>query len=162
MTPKDRNLIKGALRRVFARSTLRYEVLSEAIVKYEDSSRPKVKTWAQCSRCLKIDAKSYMQVDHVIPVIPLDRALEDMTWDEVIARLWCDKKYLAVLCISCHDYKTKVENTIRKEHKRARKVKRDMELDSGSGVSDSSVSIKQKVDGKRKSKRSYKKGKSGK
>jgi 5-methylcytosine-specific restriction endonuclease McrA len=112
---REQGLLKGALRRVFARSELRNKVLKAAIVKHSDSSRPRVKTWVKCKECGKLEAKSYMVVDHIDPLIPLNSSFEEMSVDEVINRLWCDEKNLQVLCKDCHNIKTKQETKIRRK-----------------------------------------------
>lgn len=122
LTPKERGLIKGALRRVFARSDLRRQVVDAAkITGHSDLSRPRVKSWVRCAECKKPEAKSYCAVDHMIPLVPLDSSLDEMTWDELIDRLWCDVKNLQLLCEGCHDSKTKAEGKIRREFKRRKK-----------------------------------------
>lgn len=121
ISKKERGLIKGALRRVFSRSDLRRSILDEAVVEHTDSTRTRVKTWVKCSECGKLDAKSNMDVDHQEPVIPLESTLEHMTWDELVDRLWCDKKNLAILCESCHSCKTSAENKARRQYKKDKK-----------------------------------------
>lgn len=109
ITKKDRGLIKGAIRRVFSRSTLRNQVIAEALVVHSDPERPRVKNWCLCNVCKKPEAKSYMAVDHLSPVIPVDRSFEEMALDEVVDRLWCAKENLQAICPTCHDEKTKQE-----------------------------------------------------
>jgi 5-methylcytosine-specific restriction endonuclease McrA len=120
LTNKDRNAIKGAIRRVFARSELRNKVLDAAIVKHSDPTRPRVKTWCLCKKCKKPEAKSYCVVDHIRPVVPVDSSFAEMTLEDLKDRLWCDIKLLQVLCPLCHDVKTKAENQARREHKKRR------------------------------------------
>lgn len=117
--PKERNLLKGAMRRLFGRSDLRRNVIEKSIIKgYKDPKRKAVKFWTKCSACGSMEAKSNVQVDHEVPLIPLDRSLEDMTWDEVVGRLWCDESNLKILCKPCHKIKTKAENQQRRENKK--------------------------------------------
>lgn len=131
ITPKERNLLKGAMRRVFSRSDLRRLVLNKVDIIYQDPNRPRVKKWSQCPICNKPTPKYLMQVDHTDPVIPTDRTLETMTWDEVIDRLWCHSENLTPMCEACHSEKTKLEReerklkkkgTIRAQSKRAKKT----------------------------------------
>ena len=118
---KERGLLKGAIRRIFSRSDLRRSVIENAIVKgYHDPKRKAVKFWVKCTACGKMEAKSNVQVDHHIPVIPTDRSLEEMTWDEVIERQWCEASNLKICCKPCHQAKTKIEN---KERRRIKKLK---------------------------------------
>lgn len=121
LTPKDRGLIKGAVRRAFARSELRRSVLQMAKIVHSDASRPRVKTWYKCAGCSKPFAQHQLEVDHVSPVIPTDTSLEEMSWDDLINRTWCDKMNLQVLCETCHYKKSAIEREERKEHKKKRK-----------------------------------------
>ncbi len=120
ITPKDRNAIKGALRRAFSRSALRQSVLIDAIVEHGDPERPRVKVWCKCAACGKPEAKSYMIVDHILPVIPLDTTMEEMSLDDVVNNLWCDRNNLQVLDQLCHDVKTKEEKQLRKQYKKGK------------------------------------------
>lgn len=121
-SPKERNLIKGALRRVFSRSELRRLVLSRAIIpNMYDSDRPRVTKWALCEECRQFEPAYLMQVDHIIPVVPLDKSLDDMTWDEVVNNLWCNIDNLSVKCKKCHKEKSKIENAERRRIKKETK-----------------------------------------
>ena len=118
---KEANLIKGAIRRVFSRSELRREVVTRCIDKdHVDSSRPRVKTWCKCDSCGTHIAKSDVEVDHIIPVIPLDKSLLEITWDELVNRIWCDSSNLQGICENCHKCKTKEESLLRRNFKRAK------------------------------------------
>lgn len=111
LSPKERGLIKGALRRVFSRSELRRQVLIKSIRPgYYDESRPRVKKWSLCAECSKMTPTYKAQVDHKVPLVPVDRSLEDMNWDEIVDRLWCSEDNLRVLCPPCHEVKSKEEN----------------------------------------------------
>lgn len=123
MTVKERNLVKGAVRRVFSRSDLRRSVADDAEVKHSDPRRPRVKKWAKCAKCGSVFPKYLGEVDHVLPIVPLDKALEDLSWDELINNLWCDKKYLQFLDESCHIEKTKEERKLRDKYRKERKLK---------------------------------------
>lgn len=53
-----------------------------------------------------------VQVDHIEPVIdPVDGFL---SWDETIARMFCEADGLQVLCKECHDKKTQEEKEKKK------------------------------------------------
>lgn len=117
ITPKERNLLKGAMRRVFARSELRRSVLEKAYwPAYNDPSRSRVKTWVKCAGCGRAEAKSYAVVDHIEPVVPLDKSFEEMTLDETADRMWCEESNLQVLDEKCHKLKTKEENHARRKN----------------------------------------------
>jgi 5-methylcytosine-specific restriction endonuclease McrA len=122
ITKKELSLIKGNLRRTFGRSELRQRLIQNAIVKgYHDPKRKAVKFWVRCETCGGMEAKSNVQVDHKIPVIPVDRTFEEMSVDEVIDRIWCDEKNLAIICAKCHDKKTSEENAERRRIKKEKK-----------------------------------------
>lgn len=122
LSPKDRNLIRGAIRRVFARCELRREVIEGVTVRgYRDPLRPRVKTFCECQLCGTLTPKSYMVVDHIHPVIPLDKSLEEMSIEEFVNALWCDIINLQAVCPACHAAKTKTENELRRKYKKEKK-----------------------------------------
>ena len=121
ITPRERGLLKGAIRRVFSRSELRNSIITASIVKHSDPSRPRVKVWAKCAACGKPDAKSYMAVDHIDPVIPPNSSFEELGLDGTVDRLWCDPENLQAICEECHSTKTKAEAKERKARKKAKK-----------------------------------------
>lgn len=119
ITKKERGLLKGAIRRTFSRSELRRRALDKALVKdYHDPSRKRVTRWGKCSVCKKTEPAYLLQVDHVTPIIPVDKTLDDMSWDAVIDRVWCDERNLQAVCRVCHDKKTKEENAERRKNKK--------------------------------------------
>lgn len=118
ITKKERGLIKGALRRVFSRSELRQSVVQESKVEITNPERPRVKKWSLCSLCKNPTATYQIEVDHLSPVIPLDKTLEIMSWDELIDRIWCPKENLQGICKDCHKLKTKLEAKQRRSNKK--------------------------------------------
>lgn len=119
MTPKERNLLKGAIRRVFSRSDIRRYIINKTLLpNHTDTTRPRVKNWCKCELCHLPTPKSYMQVDHIQPVIPIGVNLENITWDELVDRIWCDTKNLQGLCEACHDIKTERERKERKDERK--------------------------------------------
>lgn len=122
ITPKERGLLKGAIRRVFSRSDLRRKVIEDALIEgHADPSRPRVKRWCQCAVCGKPEAKSYVAVDHVQPVIPIDSSFEELGLDATADRTWCDPKNLQAICPACHDIKTQSEGALRRKQKKEKK-----------------------------------------
>ena len=116
--------IRGALRRAFSRSPIVKEVLHEArreLPKYKKdgtlAKKPSVQY--QCQTCGQWKGSTYVEVDHVIPVIPVDGSFDPKNpdWNMYIARLWCDKSNLQRICDECHDKKTAAEREARKEAK---------------------------------------------
>lgn len=123
VNPKERNLIKGALRRVFSRSDLRRQALARVYVPgHVDAERPRVTKWSICQECHQFIPQYLMQVDHTLPVIPLDKSLEDLAWDEVVDRMWCDLDNLTPLCKPCHKLKSSAETKLRKKYRKEKKA----------------------------------------
>lgn len=117
--PIERGLIKGALRRVFSRSDLRRAVINDSSIKgYHDPKRKRVTKWSKCPECKQMTPTYQMQVDHISPVIKVNETLESITWDQLVDRLWCDKKNLLAMCKECHTKKTKEENKLRRQFKK--------------------------------------------
>lgn len=121
VSPKERNLIKGALRRVFSRSDLRRQALELVKIEYSDPSRPRVTKWGYCTSCGILEPNYLLQVDHAVPIIKVNETLEDLTWDQVIEAMWCEIDNLKPVCKDCHKSKTKEENKARRLNKGSRK-----------------------------------------
>ncbi len=118
ISKREQSLIKGALRRVFGRSDLRQSIIKKNILTgYHDPKRKRVKFWVKCEECGGWEAKSNVQVDHIEPIIPIDKSFEEMTLDDVVNRLWCEESMLQLLCKPCHKMKTKAENKERRRLK---------------------------------------------
>ena len=121
ITKKEQNLIKGAIRRVFSRSEIRRKIVELTVVQHTDDSRKRVKNWCKCPVCKQFIPKSYMQVDHVIPIVGITETLDDLSWDTVIDRIWCEENNLMAICKDCHKQKTKEENKQRRKAKKESK-----------------------------------------
>lgn len=120
ITKKERNALKGYVRRVFSRSELRDKALAKVrMYDYHDPGRPRVTKWCFCPECGEMTPEYLVQVDHIEPVVKLDSSFEEMSFDELIDRQWCDEKNLKALCVSCHEAKSMLENKIRRENKKA-------------------------------------------
>lgn len=55
-----------------------------------------------------------MQLDHVDPIVPYDRATKDMSLDELAPRVYCNEDNMLYICKPCHKEKTSEEATLRK------------------------------------------------
>lgn len=117
ITAKERGLLKGSIRRVFARSDLRRKVLDSADIAHTDSTRPRVRKWSRCPICSKATPKYTMVVDHIDPVIPVDKSFEELGMDDTVNRTWCFEPNLQPICPDCHKHKTKLERAARKANK---------------------------------------------
>lgn len=111
-----KTFITSTLRGGFRKFPPKYETLKEASV--GKKINPKTKRLAEhfvCKSCKKEFPAKEVQVDHLNPVVCPKKGF--ISWDEYIARLFCDKENLQVLCSSCHDTKTALERSERKENK---------------------------------------------
>lgn len=122
--------IRSAIRRTFSRSPLVQEVLKAARSEHDqykkDGTLAKRKAVRyECAECGKLFMRKDVAVDHIEPVIPLDK--EFSNWDVFVLRLFCAISNLQVLCsykikdkekygdiLSCHHIKTQQERAIRK------------------------------------------------
>lgn len=95
--------------------------MEKAKIYYVNSERPRVKTWYQCAGCKGAFAGHETNIDHVLPIIAVDSSLEEMTWDEVVDRIWCDPSQLQLFCLTCHKVKSKIENKLRRQYKKEKK-----------------------------------------
>lgn len=103
------SVIRGALRRAFARSPIVQEIMSQSrreVPRYKkDGTRHKKNSvQRQCQVCNSWVSSSQISVDHISPVISVDDGFQD--WNEFIARLWCSKENLQRICDECHNKKT--------------------------------------------------------
>jgi 5-methylcytosine-specific restriction endonuclease McrA len=110
------SVIRGALRRAFARSPLVQEVMNESrreVPRYKQDGTRHKKNWVQrqCEVCGNWESSSKMAVDHIDPVVSVNEGFQD--WNEFISRLWCERKNLQRICDTCHDKKTAEERTAR-------------------------------------------------
>lgn len=125
----DKSIIKGALRRVFARSPMIISVLNESV--HPTIKGPKGGKQYICSECKGTFAGNKVAVDHIFPVVPLDRTVQDLDYNELVERIFCDKNKLQVLCVDgCHKAKTKREREIRTKFKQ---IKRDLLSEQSKG-----------------------------
>lgn len=118
LTKKDMQLLKGAVRRAFARSELRKTVLEKNSVDHFSEDRPRVTRWGFCSCCGLVVPKYTLQVDHIEPLQPIGTELTDMSMDELVNRAWCDETNLQAICKICHKAKSKAENAERRRIKK--------------------------------------------
>lgn len=118
LTPKEHGLIRGAIRRVFSRSDRRRLVIEAALISHTDPFRPRVKRWGLCALCKTPTPKSYLEVDHIKPVIKVTEAAIDIPIEVFIERLWCPVSNLQAVCQTCHKVKSAAENKERRARKK--------------------------------------------
>lgn len=119
ISAKERGLLKGAIRRVFSRSDLRKQAIAIAKVDYTDPNRPRVKKWGRCAVCKELTPAYLLEIDHMVPIVPLDSSLEQMSWDDLVNRVWCPLDSLQAICKPCHKIKSSLENKQRRAAKKA-------------------------------------------
>ena len=126
---EERARVKGAVRRVFRLSPQMKEVLQAARVELPPALKkdgtPGVRNQVRyrCARCGDLFSQKHVQVDHIEPVVPLWMLEADMSYDDIVRGVICDKSNLQVICStplklnggkpSCHRLKTNEENFIR-------------------------------------------------
>jgi hypothetical protein len=69
----------------------------------------------QCEKCKKVVPAKEKQLDHTLPVVDIKKGFEG--WDKYCERLFTDSSGFKVLCLECHESKTKRENTLRRKYK---------------------------------------------
>lgn len=116
----DKDLIKAGLRRAMSRSDLRKEMISALIIEHSDPKRKRVKTWCRCPECGLPEAISNFQLDHISPIVPVDKTLDDLSTNEIADRVWCERDNLRPICKPCHKIKTRTEGIERRMHKNKR------------------------------------------
>ena len=112
----ENSVIRGALRRAFARSPAVQEIMAESrrevpwMLK-DGSIAKKPRVQRQCQVCFQWVGSTKISVDHKDPVVSVNEGFQD--WNQFIARLWCDKANLQRICDPCHDTKTQAERIAR-------------------------------------------------
>lgn len=114
------SFIKSALRSASVRWPPRYETLSDAYVgTIKNVKTGRMAKHYQCNCCKKAFPAKEVQVNHKIPVVPVE-GFDD--WSSVIERMFCEKEGLEVLCIPCHKVVTSLENNDRKGYRKLPKL----------------------------------------
>lgn len=75
----------------------------------------------RCASCQGIFGNKDINVDHIEPVVPLTGFTD---WNSYIARMFPPVEGFQILCESCHDQKTKIEQDMRKDYKKRSKPKK--------------------------------------
>lgn len=112
-TFNENAVIRGRIRRAFAMSPIRGQVLKAARREYTKynkdgcaSKKPGVEY--QCETCNSWVSSTRIDVDHVNPVI--DPVVGFVDWNTFVARVFCGVENLKRICEKCHDEKTSREN----------------------------------------------------
>jgi len=104
----------GALRKCWSKSPKRKIILDEA--RHPTEKGPRGGARFVCSICGEPFGSNDLAVDHIDPVVPIDTASKDMSWDTIIWRMFnSPKENLQAVCKSCHKVKTDEENNDRRK-----------------------------------------------
>jgi 5-methylcytosine-specific restriction endonuclease McrA len=109
----NKQIIKGALRRVMSRSPVIRTIKEKAVHPTEKGKRGG-KQYV-CASCKATFAGNEVQVDHIKPVLRIQESVHDLDYNMLVKRIFCNPRNLQVLCKECHKTKTKEENRKRKE-----------------------------------------------
>lgn len=116
--PRQFNSIMSALRRCWSRSPKRKVILEDA--RSSGHKGPRGGARFTCNVCGEPFGSNDLAVDHIDPVIPVHKAAKDMSWDDIIFRMFdSPPSNLQVVCRECHKIKsTDVENAERSSYKK--------------------------------------------
>lgn len=107
------SFIKSALRAASRKWPPKWEALKKACVgKKLNKATGKLIFHYKCNGCTRLFKAADVQVDHIEPVVDIDRGFRG--WDEYIDRMFCETDHLQVLCKECHSIKTSNEKAARK------------------------------------------------
>ena len=103
-----RSFIVSTLRAGARRWPNKYETLQDAFSgkKINPKSNREAKHYT-CNYCQRDFPGKDVQVDHIVPVVDPETGFT--SWDDYIARLFCTKDNLQVLCTECHNIKSAAE-----------------------------------------------------
>lgn len=127
---EERGRIKGAMRRTFRLSPQMKEVLQRARVelppalKKDGTPGARNQVRYRCAICGELYSQKFVQVDHIVPVVPLHKKESELSYDDMARGIFCPVSNLQVVCStpkkltkdgkpSCHSVKTNEENFIR-------------------------------------------------
>ena len=110
--------IMSAIKRCFSRSPTHRAALNAA--KCPRKKGPRGGARYRCAECKKDFAPKDVQVDHIQPIVEIGTLSKDMSWDEIVNRIFCSEDNLQVLCRDCHAKKSRAENAERRAIKNAK------------------------------------------
>ena len=111
-----KSFITTTLRGGMRRYPPKWEVLKEASVgKKINEKTGRLAEHYKCAKCKEVFPAKEVQVDHKKPAV--DPKIGFVDWNTFIERLFCGKKNLQVLCLSCHKTKTGKEKLIKRKTK---------------------------------------------
>lgn len=113
-------MIVGSLKRCFSRSPIVREFLhkyrrEEIWFKKDGTQAKKPRVLYKCWHCHKEFNSNQIQVDHIIPVVPVNIPAKHLSYNILVNRLFCDESNLQILCKEHHKDKSQQENAVRQE-----------------------------------------------
>ena len=108
---------KGWIISLLRRGTMRWPPRNEALAKAKTEKKINTATGRmaqhfKCAVCLQDYSAKNVVVDHIEPVVLPGIGFID--WNTYIERMFCSVENLQVLCKTCHDIKSSIEKTQRK------------------------------------------------
>jgi hypothetical protein len=123
VTKSEFTNIIAAIRVQFSRSVFADKCRALRISK---TKGPRGGTRYDCDDCHMPLVKTKTELHHIAEVIEIGKHYYDYTLNEIIARLWCGLKGVALLCHKCHyDHYTVPQNKLRQEFRDAKKARRE-------------------------------------
>lgn len=108
---RKHSFIVSALRNAWRRYPAKWVVMKEASVgKKTNKKTGRLAEHYLCKKCKKDFPAKEVSCDHISPVVSSEGF---SSWDEFIARLFCEQENLQVLCNECHKVKTNLERKAR-------------------------------------------------
>ena len=134
MDEKLKNQVKykliGNMRRLFSYSDLAKEVRADALSDKKGVRGGKMYT---CNVCGEAHPTNKTFIDHIDPVVPIGMTYKDITLEEYMENMWCDKSNLQLICKDCHHEKSQAENKERRANKgkkiETKKVNTEQKID---------------------------------
>lgn len=120
-TKKDRPILRHFLVNKLRRLSYQWPARREAI-KNARIERGLYK----CATCQGTFGPKDIQVDHIIPVVDEETGFID--WNTYIERLFCSVDGFQILCRTCHEAKTYLEQEIRKQVKQEKRKTEDDDI----------------------------------
>lgn len=131
LTEEEKRALKGAIRRAFRQSARMKAVLNAARVelppalKKDGTPGARNQVRFRCNVCKGLFPGKWTAVDHILPVVPLDRKESDMTPNDLVDGIYAKECNLQAICAtpikslpkgqkSCHALKTAEENFVRR------------------------------------------------
>lgn len=108
MDKKTKTGILGALRNEHRKYSVKKEAMRLAI--HPTEKGPRGGNLYICNHCGLCFKGKEIQMDHIDPVIPLNKSYDEMDWNEIMSRLFCELENYQCLCRDCHLIKCAEEN----------------------------------------------------